>query len=239
MHRIGGSVVLLCLLAAAAGCRGGIKDTRITEQNKKTVFQDIKDSRDLTVEEVGLLQAFVIRKGLGDALTGKTPELPVGMTIGEMIEDQRQWVADSAKREADEKERVARARAEEERQRKALLDALTVTVYDKGYSESDYREYITIKTMYENKSGKDIRGFKGIVQFNDLFGAEIMPLNISEDSPLKNGETKNQTWTLKYNQFIDKHMKLRGTELGSLKVEWKPQIILFADGTSLEAKAAS
>jgi len=230
---------LICLGLLAIGCSNNVKNTRVTEQNKATVFQSIKDSKDLTVEEVGLLQAFIMRKGLGDALAGKTPELPVGMTIGEMIEDQRKWVADATKREADEKERVARARAEEEKQRRVLLDAITLTVFDKGYSEGEYQQYITIKTMYENKSGKDIRGFKGRVQFNDLFGVEIMPFNISEDEPLKARETKRQSWTLKYNQFIDQHVKLRNTPLESLKIEWKPQIILFADGTSLEVKAGS
>lgn len=236
MSRIVRVAVLVCLAVFVGACRGNVKSTRVTEQNKGTILNDIKDSRDLSVEEVGLLQAFIMRKGLGDALSGKTPELPVGMTIGEMIEDQRKWVADSVKREADEKERVARARAEEERQRKVLLEALTLTVFDKGFQQADYQEYVTVKTMYENKSGKDIRGFKGSIVFNDLFGVEIMPLNISEDNPLRAGESKNTTWTLKYNQFIDKHVKLRNTALESLKIEWKPQIILFADGTSLEAK---
>jgi hypothetical protein len=230
-------VVIALMLAVA--CGGNVKSREITDENKAKIFDEIKQSKDLTVEEVGLLQAYVLRKGLGDALSGKTPELPVGMTIGQMIDDQRTWAADQRKRDEEEKLRVARARAEEDAQRKKLLDAVAVTVFDKGFQDADYQEYVTIRVMYENKSGKDIRGFKGALQFNDLFGAEILPFTISEDESLKAGETKRQGWTLKYNQFIDRHVKLRNTALDNMKVEWKPQIILFSDGTSLEVKSAS
>lgn len=229
----------VCIGLSAAACGGSVKNQKVTEENKDKIFEQIKDSKDLTVEEVGLLQAYVIRKGFGDALAGKTPTLPVGMTIGEMIDDQQKWVADEKKREEDEKARVAKARAEEEAQRKKLLDALTVTVFDKGFQNADYQDYVTIRVVYENKSGKDIRGFKGAIQFNDLFGAEIMPVNITEDEPLKAGETKRQGFTLKYNQFIDKHVKLRNTSLENMKVEWRPEAILFSDGTSMEVKSSS
>jgi hypothetical protein len=178
-----------------------------------------------------------MRKGLGDALSGKSPSLPVGMTIGEMISEQRKWTQDENKRQEEEKQRAVRARAEEEQQRKALLDAVTLTVYEKGFQSADYQDYVVIRVMYENKSGKDIRGFKGVIQCNDLFGAEIMPVNISEDGPLKAGETRRQSWTLKYNQFIDRHVKLRNTEFANMKFEWKPALILFVDGTTLETKS--
>ncbi len=230
--------VLAIVLIATTACSGNVKNQRITEENKETVFEQIKGTKDLTVEEVGMLQAYVLRKGLGDALAGKTPTLPVGMTIGEIIEDQKKWVADEKVREADEKQRIAQAKAEEDRQRQQLLDAITLTVFEKGFQNADYQDYVTIRAVYENKSGKDIRAFKGTIQFNDLFGAEIMPVNIAEDTPLAAGQNRREGWTLKYNQFIDKHVKLRNTALENMKPEWKPTIILFADGTSMEVKDA-
>jgi hypothetical protein len=231
-------LLLLVILIAVAGCSGNVKNLRITEENKNTVFDQIKTTKDLTVEEVGLLQAYVLRKGLGDAFAGKTPTLPVGMTIGEIIDDQRKWVDNEKIRQAEEKERIARARAEEEKQRRQLLDAITLTVFEKGFQHVDYEDYVTIRAVYENKSGKDIRAFKGTIQFNDLFGVEIMPVNIAEDTPLAAGETRREGWTLKFNQFIDQHVKLRNTALENMKPEWKPSIILFADGTSMEVKTA-
>ena len=110
-------------------------------------------------------------------------------------------------------------------------------MFEKGFQNADYQNYITIRAVYENKSGKDIRAFKGTIQFNDLFGAEIMPVNISEDNPIQAGEMRREGWTLKYNQFIDKHVKLRNTELDNMKPEWRPSVILFADGSSLEVQS--
>jgi hypothetical protein len=231
-------ILLILVATAVSACGSKVKNQRITAENKDKVFDQIKTTKDLTIEEVGLLQGYIMRKGIGDAFAGKTPELPVGKTIGEIIDEQKKWIADEKVRQEDEKQRVARAKAAEEQQRKRLLDAITVTVFEKGFQHADYQDYVTIRVMYENKSGKDVRGFKGSIQFNDLFGAEIMPFNISEDQPLVAGETKRQGWTLKYNQFIDKHVKLRNTELENMKVEWKPQIILFADGTSMEVKSS-
>jgi hypothetical protein len=231
-------VAFLCTCLAVAAC-GNAKNQRVTKENKDSLFQQIKDSQDLTVEEVGLLQAFVLHQGLGDARSGKDPELPVGMTIGEMIDEQRKWNEDTKRQQDQEKRRMTKARAEEEAQRVTLRDALTVTVFDKAFQNVAHQDYVTIRVAYENTSGKDIRGFKGVLQFNDLFGAEIVPFTISEDEPLRMGETKRQGWTLKYNQFKDEHVKLRNTVLDNLKIDWKPQIILFSDGTSMEVKTSS
>ena len=235
MVRNASRIVLTCLVVLGSACGGHVKDERVTDDNKSTLFEQIKDSHDLTVEEVGLLHAFVMRNGLGDVLAGKTRDLPVGMTVGDMIEDQRAWVARQQMKGADD----ARARAEEERQRKELLQAVTVTVVEKGFKSEEFQDYVTINVMYQNKSGKDIRGFKGSILFSDLFEVQITPFTISEDEPLAAGATKRQEWTLKYNQFIDNHVKLRNTSLDSLRIEWKPQVILFADGTSVEVKSAS
>jgi len=231
--RFKGIVAITIAVLAVTGCSGNVKDRQITEENKEKLFDEIKATKDLTVEEVGLLQAYVVRKGLGDVLAGKTPTLPVGMTIGGIINEQRKWIDDEKVREEAEKQKVAQAKAEEERQSKQLLDAIALTVFDKGYAKEDYQDYITIRTRFENTSGKDIRGFQGAVVFSDLFGSEIMPFRISEDVPLRVGESRRQGWNLKYNQFIDKHTKIRNTELANMKVEWKPEVILFADGTSL------
>jgi hypothetical protein len=193
----------------------------------------------LTVEEIELLQAFAIRQGLGSARSGKVLELPVGMTIGEMIDDQLEWTEDAKKYQAREKLRIANARAEEEAQQVALREMLIVKVFDKDFHVANHQDYVTIRVQYENRSGKSISSFKGILQFNDLFGEEIAPFTISEDEPLRMGETKRQGWTLKYDQFTDRHVKFRNTALDNLKVVWKPQVIVFADGTSLEVKSSS
>ena len=240
MIRSASATFLTALGRLAAACGGGdLQKLRVTEANKTTVFDEIKNSRSLTLEEVGLLQAFVIRKGFAGALSGEPTALPVGMSIGEMINDQREWVIEDTKRKVAEEERQAQASTEEGKRRKALLEAMTLTVVQKGFEREKDQDFITIDVMYENKSGKPIRGFKGAIQFNDLFGTEITPFTISEDEPLAPGAIRRQGWTLKYNQLADKHMELRNTALYNMKIEWKPQVILFADGTSLEMTSGS
>lgn len=233
------SIFLTSFLLLTAACGGDVKSLRVTEINKMTLFDEIKNSRSLTVEEVGLLQGFVLRKGFGGALAGEPTALPVGLSIGEMIDDQRQWVMDEQRRKADEEARLAKARTEEAKQKKALLSAMTLTVVGKGFERANDQDYITIDVLYENKSGKAIRGFKGAIQFKDLFGTEITPFTISEDEPLAPGAARRQGWMLKYNQLAERHMELRNTALYDMKIEWKPQVIMFADGTSLEMKSAS
>ena len=38
---------------------------------------------------------------------------------------------------------------------------------------------------------------------------------------------------LNYNQFMESHKKLRSTAMENLRVEWQPEMIMFADGTAL------
>jgi hypothetical protein len=230
-------LVLICLLPLTA-C-SNIKNKKVTAENKDKVWAEIKNSNDLTVEEVGLLQGYVIRHGLKDAFSGKEVSLPEGKTIGEMIEEQRKFVEDAKVREEEEKQRREKAKAEADQRRKALLDALIITVYDKGFQASDYTEgvyddYITIELAYENHTTKDIRGFKGIVVFNDLFGDEIEKLQLKEDRIVKAGQTLKVAKTIDYNQFKDDDKKLRSTTLENMKIEWVPDTIMFTDGTSLK-----
>jgi hypothetical protein len=56
MFRHGSRVVLVCVVVLGSACSGSIKDDTVTEVNKTTLLGQIKHSRDLTIEEVGLLQ---------------------------------------------------------------------------------------------------------------------------------------------------------------------------------------
>lgn len=214
---------------------GSIKNTKLTAENKDKLFDKIKDSKDLTVEEVQLLQAYVMREGVKTALSGGTPSLPIGKTIGELIAEQKKWSEDEKARAEEERQRREAAQAAAEEKRKVLREALSVTLYDKGFEKHAYREYITIKVAYENHTGKDIRGFKGVTVFKDLFGDVILKVSLKEDAPLKAGAKRNVSRMIDFNQFTDGDTKLRSTEMDNLRMDWEPSVILFTDGTSLEA----
>ena len=112
--------MLLTVLFLSFSCRGSIKNKRITEKNQDTIWEEIKDSKDLTVEEVQLFQGYVLRQGLQGIFSGKEPKLPVGKTIGEIIEEQRGWVAKQKVEEEKQKQLAAEAAAKEEEMRRVI-----------------------------------------------------------------------------------------------------------------------
>jgi hypothetical protein len=219
------------------GC-SNIKNKKITAENRDKIFDEIKTSKQLTVEEVQLLQGYMLRQAMASMLSKDNAAKDDGKTIGEIIEEQRKWIADEKVRDEEEKQKREKAKAEAEAQQKILRDALSVTIYDKGFESVSYQDYITIKLAYQNTSGKDIRGFKGVLSFQDLFGDTIQNVSLKEDSPLKNGESKRVGRTISYNQFMEKDTKLRNTEMNNLKTVWKPELILFTDGSSLKVDPA-
>jgi hypothetical protein len=104
-----GAISLFAMMVA--GCSQDIKQIKITETNEDELFQQIlEDSNQLTVEEDGLLQAYLFRKArenMAKITSGEKAKDSkvhfVGMTIGEMIEDQRKWQVDEEKRKVDAK----------------------------------------------------------------------------------------------------------------------------------------
>ena len=123
-----------------------------------------------------------------------------------------------------------------------LRKALALSVAEKGFIPSDpsanrYQDLITIKCSYSNGSEKDIRAFTGSVVFQDLFGKEIFRANITISDPIGAGQQSTWAGTIKYNQFVEAHQRLRNTDLKDLTVVWVPASILFADGTRIEEGA--
>ena len=228
-------IVLLAVLLV--GACGDVRELEITDENKDSLLEKIKDTSDLSVEEVQLLQGYILRKGMREALSGGDPSLPVGKRIGELIEEQRKYVEDEKIRQEEERRKREVAKAEEERQRKVLLDALDVTVYETGFQNRSYQDYITFKVSFENKLEQDIRAFEGSVAFKDLFDDLIQHINLKEDDPLAAGETRQESYTLEYNQFIDSHQKLKSTKLENMKTEWLPKTILLTDGIALRVES--
>lgn len=231
------ATILVGLLTFTMACSADPHALRITEANKDSFLKDLKDSKGFTVEEVGLLMSFQMRNGMANAIGGRG-ESPVGRTVGEIIEAERKVRADADAKEAEQKRLAAEAKAKEDALTAELRKAINLTVFDKGFHDSnpqagDFEDLITVKCAYENNSGKDIRAFKGRVRFTDLFGVEIFSIGLTIDDPISTGQKATWAGTIKYNQFVSEHQKLRNTELANMKVEWRPLSIIYADGTTV------
>jgi hypothetical protein len=116
--------------------------------------------------------------------------------------------------------------------------AIRLSVIDKGFIDADpsasrYQGLMTFECSYENTSEKDIRAFTGDIVFQDLFGKEIFRSSITISDPIQAGQRATWAGTVKYNQFMDSHQRLRATELRDMNVVWLPSSIIFSDGTRI------
>jgi hypothetical protein len=228
------SIVKVATIACATllllACGKDPRQVRITEKNRDTFLRDIKDMKGLTVEEAGLLMAAQVSDGVRKAFGGEDRKL-MGNTVGELLVELKN---EAAVREAEAKKQerlAAEARAKEEARVSELRKAITLAVVSKGFQETDYEKYITIKVAYENTSGKDIRAFQGKIQFTDLFGKEIYESALTISGSVRAGDKKIWNGSIKYNQFMDDQKALRFAELSDMKVVWKPSGLLFVDGS--------
>lgn len=217
-------IILIVISLSAVGCTSPL-DRKYNPNTLESDAELIRDRIDST--EVELLTGTILRY----SLENKPLE---GKTYRELIED--------GKRYRDEQERIQReqgalaeaAKFEEEERIRRLNEALTVSIFEKGYIERDYEDYIIYKFAFQNKSNKDIVGFTGLVTFSDLFDQEISSLTLSYDDGIKANSRVNWTATTDYNQFKKEDQALRSKDLSKIKLIWKPEQILFKDGTKLE-----
>ena len=235
------AILTLVVLVLTSACSNP-KNIRITDKNKETFLEEIKNSKSLTVEEVQLLQGYLMRYAMAEGFKGLNKgknELPLeGKTVGELIDLQRKWAEDLKTEEAKQKRLAEEATARKEAIATELRKSITLAVYEKDYRPSNWRaeryeDLITYSITYKNTSPKDIRAFQGQVVFQDLFGDRVNGFNLKISDPIKAGETGNWSGGTKFNQFDDEDVRLRNADLKDLKVVWVPERIIFADGTTI------
>ena len=156
------------------------------------------------------------------------------MTYAEILKKGKAWREEQEKIEAEKKELAAKALKLENERIKRLSESVLVTCYSKGFSTYDYQDYITYKFIVQNKSDKNIRAIKGSVTFTNLFDETIKSLSLVYDQPINSGSEATYNAQTDYNQFIDSDKALRNKDLEDMKVLWKPEKIIFEDGTILE-----
>jgi hypothetical protein len=237
MQRPALAAVLFLLTVGLTSCARDPRQIKVTEQNKDKLVDSIKDEKGLTVDELRLLVARELRAN-APALLGQTAESLVGKTIGQLIEEQRRFELDEKVREAEQARLAAEAKAKEDARVAELRETITLTVYEKTFVPANayasrYSSYTVFRVAYQNTAKKEIRAFRGLVRFTDLFGTLIFQTPLTISTPIKAGEKATWTGQLEYNQFVAEHVRLMSTELKDMKVEWVPVSVLFADGTQI------
>ncbi len=216
----------LLTIVILASCSSPMNNT-YSDATFENDLKAIREANALDSTEMNLLAMYFVRaKLLNESIEGKS--------YNEILAE-----AKIAKQKQEEEERIQRelaekAKKEEEARIARLKNALTVTIFDKGYVEYDYQEYITYKFAFENKTDKEITAFTGQIMFTDLFDKEIKSLNLTYDDGVAASSIKNYSATTDYNQFMDEDQLLKSKNLKQIKLVWKPEKILFADGSTLE-----
>ncbi|WP_430811626.1 MULTISPECIES: hypothetical protein [unclassified Carboxylicivirga] len=216
----------LLAIVILASCSSPMNNT-YSDATLESDLKAIREANALDSTEMNLLAMYFVRaKLLNESIDGKS--------YNEILAE-----AKVAKQKQEEEERIQRelaekAKKEEEARIARLKNALTVTIFDKGYAEYDYQEYITYKFAFENKTDKEITAFTGQIMFTDLFDKEIKSLNLTYDDGVAASSIKNYSATTDYNQFMNEDQLLKSKNLKQIKLVWKPEKILFADGSTLE-----
>lgn len=112
---------------------------------------------------------------------------------------------------------------------------LSVTALRKGFRKKfdGYSDAITVELTFRNVGGKNIKAFKGSVDFFDLFETHILRLGFQVQEPLRAGSSKSETFFWEYNQFIESHQKLRFTDWDYLVPKCSVLAVIFEDGTKI------
>jgi hypothetical protein len=130
--------------------------------------------------------------------------------------------------------------AEKEKTKSPVTEQpITANLIKKSFSPEDihnrkFDANVTITVNFENKTGKDIRAFDGVLVFTDLLGNRIIGSRVEINQRIVQGGFLNWEGALKYNQFMSDHQRLRDEPKDNIKVAFNTGKILFEDGTTKE-----
>jgi len=229
-------LVTFALALTLAGCSQNPKGVQITDANKDSFVEQIKSMTGLTVEETQLLMTYEMRRSMAKSM-GRDVASPAGKTVGALIEEERKFRDDQKVKAAEDERLAAEAKAKQDAKVNELRGAIAFAVYEKGFADRDYSDKLTLRCAYENKSGKEIRAFRGSVQFTDLFGTPIYGVSVTIQDPIAAGAKGEWAGEADYNQFTSEHVRFRNTELKDMKVVWTPLEVLFTDGATMSAES--
>lgn len=120
--------------------------------------------------------------------------------------------------------------------KKERQSPFSVQLLRKGFMESNFQagipeDAIIFSVAFQNKTGKDIRAFDGRLTFMDLLDNTILGAKLAINDPVSAGSTMEWDGQLDFNQFIDRHQRLRSADQQNLKIAFEVKKILFTDGT--------
>jgi hypothetical protein len=216
----------------------GCRNVRDTELAKLTDDQKASLDKKLGSEEEHLLMSYMMRQGMSQAFGGKG--MPDGITVGQAIKEQRDFLAKEKQEEAKAEELKKRIEAEQKRKQEEFAQMLSEVVVSKKNVEGEFgQNYVTMEMAFENKTDKDIQGVKGTLKVTDIFGDLIRNIQFSYDRGIAAKKATTYKGDIRINRFDGKDLKLYNTDFDKLKTSFETETIIFKDGTKVEAPESS
>jgi ABC-type sugar transport system ATPase subunit len=209
-------------------CSESIKDKKMTQSN----IQKIGNSKELTENEKELLAAYLIRTNLKNGFSG----IDSTMTIGEVIQKQKEWLIQDSIKTVEEQKAAELAFQKRQEQIQMLKNMVSVNIVKKSFLEGDLGDingHIAFILSIHNNSDSTIIGVKGSLKISDIFGDEICTLEVKYDKELMPTERTFTPYFYDYNPLMDTDTKVRYTELGKMNIVWEPEMIIFDNGSKL------
>ncbi len=229
--RIRDVFIAFVLCAIASGC-GSTAQTRVTNETLSDIGSTVAHSS-MSGDDKAIFARAVQRANIGDYdVTNKTVQI--------IIDDQRLMEADERAKEVQEEQFATEARARRHAIEQELANAVAIAFVEKGFKESDpmngdYESLITIALVIKNTSTKAIRSFNGTLHFQNTLGEDIENSNFTYEDGLERGASVDYAASMKYNEFADADVALRRANLSNIHLKFEPKVILFRDGSRLEA----
>lgn len=112
---------------------------------------------------------------------------------------------------------------------------ITATMTDKGFYSGEYgQDAVTFNIFFENKTGRDIRGFNGQIVVSDILGNVIIRLAVKITDPISANSSITWNGSMDYNQFMDRDKALKNADIQDIVTEFNTTKVLFQDGEVLE-----
>lgn len=228
----------LAALLTLAGCQNP-HDHELPSDISK-IDEGTRDAiKKLPSEERELVAKYALRHTFGGDKPGA-----IGVTIGQAIQEQKEFEAAAAQREAEAAALKASMQKEHDDAVARMNKSVAVALVSKTYEESNFREgtyedTIHLEIAIENKTDKAIAGVKGTAVFRDMFGDIITRSNVAITHDIPPNAKYLWQASKHYNQFEQSDKTLRSTPTEKIKFEFEPDTIIFADGTKQSAPSTA
>ena len=181
-----GNLAILCaLLSLCSSCTDIKSEKSDRPKPRKKIVSRILTNRELSDDELRLLNGYIVRQSLSNPFQGDKLSIPTGRTIREMVEDQRNWMAQNTQQENEEKRAESRIGGRNGHTReRGLREYVTVTL--DGFEQSDPNYINGFEARIAFKAGRrDLRAFRGKLALLDALGNSLGEIPVRELTSLK------------------------------------------------------